>query len=254
LAAILTMVYFSFDTLILSIWQPAETVGIYRLSYKVLESLIFFPAMFAGLIMPIFSQAAWLDKERFCRILQKSQEILLIFAVPLVLGTLIVSPKVVALLGGGNYPEAAAVLNILIVATGFIFLSTLFSYALIALGKQKINFKISFGVAIVSLAFNFGLIPYWSYWAAAWSHVLTEFLVAAAMLLALKRLLGFFPSFKIVFRCLAAALPMAALLWWWREQNIFCLLAAAVFVYFGLLYLFKGFSAKELFSLVKKSV
>jgi len=253
LAAILTMVYFSFDTLILSVWQPAAVVGIYRLSYKVLESLIFFPAMFAGLVMPLLSQSAWLDKARFCRVLQKSQEVLLIFAVPLVLGTLVLSPQVVALLGGNNYPEAAAVLNVLIVATGLIFLSTLFSYALIALGKQKVILKISLGVAIFSLIFNLGLIPRWSYWAAATSHVLAEFLVAAAMLLALGRLLNFYPSFKIVLKCLAAALPMIAVLWWWQGQNIFWLLAVAGVIYFGLLYLFRGLSTKEIISLVKKS-
>ncbi len=254
LAAIFTMIYFSFDTLILSLWQPAAVVGAYRLSYKVLESLIFFPAMFSGLIMPFLSQSAGFDNQRFCQILQNGQKVLLIFAVPLVLGTFILSPQVIDLLGGGNYPEAAAILNILIVATGIIFLSTLYSYALIALGKQKVILKISLVAAIFSLAFNLIFVPFWSYWATAISHVLVEFFVMMAMFLFLAKDFKFYTSFlNFGLKCLAAALPMMMILWWCRGQNIFLLMILAVVFYFGLLYLFKVFSFREIFLLIKKT-
>ena len=64
---LLVMVYFSFGSLLLSVLKPAADVGVFRLAFKVLEGLIFFPAMFVGLIMPLLSGAAD-NTERFKQI------------------------------------------------------------------------------------------------------------------------------------------------------------------------------------------
>jgi O-antigen/teichoic acid export membrane protein len=137
IASVLVMIYFSSDSLFLSVLKPAADVGIYRLPYKILESLIFFPAMFVGLIMPMLSRSAQEDKEKLKSVFQRGSDVLMIFAMPLVLGTFALSPAIIGLLGGGKYGESAAIFNILIIAVGIIFLGTLFSYVLIALEKQR---------------------------------------------------------------------------------------------------------------------
>jgi len=249
---ILVMIYFSTDSLFLSAFKPITDVGIYRLPYKILESLIFFPSMFVGLVMPLLSRAAFSDWSRFKNIFERSFDVLIIFALPLIGGTLVLSPAIIDLLGGGNYPESVAVLDILIVAVGVIFLGTLFSFTLISIEKQKILLWISAVGAVFNVAANIILIPRWSYFAAAATTVLTESLVAILMIVAIHRYLHFWPKLGAFLKSLLAALLMVMIIWYLRPLNLFILLALALVVYFGLLYLIKGFSTKDILALIKK--
>ncbi|HCX27662.1 MAG TPA: hypothetical protein DHI91_00800 [Candidatus Portnoybacteria bacterium] len=253
ISGILVMIYFSFGSLILSVFRPVAEVGIYRLAYKVLESLIFFPSMFVGLIMPILSSAALDDWARFKNILQKGYDVLMIFALPLVLGTPFVAGQTIKLLGGGLYPESIPVLNILIVAVGIIFFGTLFSFGLIALGRQKSLLWISAAGAVINLLLNFILIPRYSYTAAAIITVGTELLVTILMAVAIWRTIHYLPGSRVALKSLLAALVMAAALWFIGSHNLLILLAVAAVVYFGVLYLVKGISVSEVRALIKKS-
>src|SRR5262249_10353086 len=57
LSMMLNLIYFRADTILLSAFKSPADVGIYGLSYKVLEMLLVFPAMFSGLILPILSRS-----------------------------------------------------------------------------------------------------------------------------------------------------------------------------------------------------
>ena len=252
IASVLVMIYFSSDSLFLSALKPAADVGIYRLSYKILESLIFFPAMFVGLIMPLLSNSAKSDPAKFKTIFQHGSDILMIFAIPLVLGTFILSPAIINLLGGGKYSESAPIFNILIAAVGIIFFGTLFSYVLIALEKQKSLLWISAVGAVFNVVANLIFIPRYSYYAAAATTVLTETLVAILMAAAIYRFFHWLPSFKIVLKCLLASLAMVAVLWLLSGYNLGILFVVALAVYFSALYLMRGFSKAAILDLIKR--
>src|SRR3989338_7129767 len=51
ISLVFTLIYFRIDTIFLSLLRPVEEVGIYSVGYKVLELVIFFPSLYAGLIM-----------------------------------------------------------------------------------------------------------------------------------------------------------------------------------------------------------
>ncbi|MDD2753273.1 MAG: flippase [Candidatus Portnoybacteria bacterium] len=252
-ASVLVMIYFSSDSLFLSILKPAADVGAYRLPYKILESLIFFPAMFVGLIMPLLSRSVRADRAKFKDIFQRGSDILMIFALPLVLGTQVLSPAVIGLLGGGKYGESVVIFNILIAAVGIIFFGTLFSYVLIALEKQKSLLWISAVGAVFNVAANLILIPRYSYYAAAATTVLTEALVAVLMAAVIWQSLHWLPSFgAMFFKGALASLVMAAALWFLASYNLGFLLIAALAVYFTVLYLLRGFSGADVLNLIKK--
>lgn len=251
-ASVLVMIYFSSDSLFLSVLKPAADVGAYRLPYKVLESLIFFPAMFVGLIMPLLSRSVQADRAEFKNIFQRGSDVLMIFALPLVVGTQILSPAIIDLLGGGKYGESVAIFNILIAAVGIIFFGTLFSYVLIALEKQKSLLWISAVGAVFNVAANLILIPRYSYYAAAATTVLTEALVVVLMAVVIWRSLHWLPSFNIIFKSAAASLVMAAALWFLSGYNLGILLTAAIVIYFAVLYLLRGFSRAEVFDLIRR--
>lgn len=251
ISSVLVMIYFSSDSLFLSALKPAADVGAYRLPYKVLESLIFFPSMFMGLIMPLLSRSAFVDQIKFKEIFQRGSDILVVLIAPLILGTIFLSPAIIGLLGGGKYSESAIILNILIVAVGTIFLGTLFSYVLIALEKQKVLLWISAIGAVFNVAANLILIPRYSYYAAATTTVLTEALVAILMAAAIYYFLRWLPSFKVFFKSLLASMIMALVLWLLAGLNLGALIVIAIVVYFLVLYFLRGLPRQELKSLIK---
>lgn len=253
-AAVLVMIYFKLDTVMLSLMKESQAVGIYGLAYKILESLIFFPAMFVGLIMPLLSKYALENREKFKQVIQKAFDFLIILTIPLVIGTLFLSRKIIILLGGQDFVQSAGVLNVLIVATGIIFLATLFFNIIIAVGRQKLLTWIYLFGAIVNIGANLIFIPKYSYYGAAGTTVLTEFLVTFLMIVAIIRTAKYFPSLKRVGRVLIATLIMGLLLYFYPAGNLFILIILSAVIYFLALYLLGGISKNEVFSLIKKEV
>ncbi len=254
IAAVLVMIYFKLDTVMLSLMKGSVVVGIYGLAYKILESLIFFPAMVVGLVMPLLARFAFLDWPKFNRVVQRTLEVLLIFIFPLVIGTIFLSPAIIRLVGGEKFVASAGVLNLLIVATGMIFLGALFSNTIIALRKQKALAWI-YGIgAVVNIGANFIFIPKYSYWGAAGTTIFTEVLVTVLMAVVIYKTLGHFFSFKLLARILLAALVMGGFLWFRPNWHSLTLGLVSVAIYFITLYLVKGISKENLVKLIKKEV
>jgi len=251
-SAILCMIYFKLDTIFLSVMKTKGDVGIYGLSYKILESIIFFPVMFVGLVMPLLSRFAFIDLERLKKIIQRAFNFLIISAVPLVIGTLFLSPRIIFLLSGGGFEESALVLDILIFAAAIIFLGTLFSNVIIARNLQKTLAKIYFTGAMVNIAANFVFIPRYSYYGAAGTTLFTELLVTILMLIVIFKSFQYLPSFKIFFKAFFASLIMIFSLYIFQEQNLFILLLIAVGIYFLILYLINGISKEDILMIIKR--
>ncbi|MBI2064019.1 MAG: oligosaccharide flippase family protein [Candidatus Yanofskybacteria bacterium] len=67
ISLVLVLIYFKLDTVMLSIMKPAHDVGIYSVAYKVLEAVIFLPAIYIGLVMPLLSRFAVKSKPEFIK-------------------------------------------------------------------------------------------------------------------------------------------------------------------------------------------
>ncbi|MBU1176845.1 MAG: flippase [Patescibacteria group bacterium] len=252
LAIIFTVIYFKLDTIMLSLMKPPADVGIYNLSYKFLESLLFFPAMFIGLVMPLMSRYALSFRDKFKKIIQESLDILLLFIVPLIIGTFFLSKKIVVLIAGDDFLLSAGVLNLLIIAGGIIFLGVLFSNMIISLKEQK-KLTYIYGIgAIINLIANFIFIPKYSYYGAAGTTILTEFIVTVLMLIILHRMLKSLPSFHSIFKYVLAGLVMAVSLYYLHNLSLFILIILSGLIYFGFLYLINGLPFKNIMNLIKK--
>ncbi len=252
IASIFTVIYFRLDTIMLSLMQPASHVGIYNLAYKFLESLLFFPAMFVGLIMPLMSKYAFSDRNKFKKTVQQTLNLLLLFIIPLIIGTYFLSDCLVVLIGGQEFIASAGVLNLLIIATGIIFLGVLFSNQIISLAKQKTLLYI-YGIgALINLIANYIFIPKYSYYGAAGTTLFTELIVTCLMLITLYRIMKELPSFKLLIKYLIGGLIMAGIFFILRNNSVYWTAPLAVFAYFACLYLLKAFSPQQIFSLLKK--
>lgn len=179
-AIVLNLIYFKADTIILSLFHAAEAVGVYSLPYKILEVLLSFPAMFVGLVMPILARDADVSWDKFKITLQRSFDALLLAVLPMIITTqFFARPIIDVIKGQQEYADSPALLKILILATGIIFLGTLFGYAVVAVNKQRAMIKGYLAGALVGLSLYFLLIPKFGYWGAAWGTVATELVVAS---------------------------------------------------------------------------
>ena len=250
--AIITFAYFKMDTILLSILQSNAHVGIYNVAYKIMENLIFFPAMLAGLILPLLSRYIFTRRERFEEIANKTFKVFILIIIPLITGTWFLAPDIIAIVSGDGFPESAGVLRILIFALGFIFFGSYFNMLLVVGNAQKKLMQTLIFAAIFNIGLNLLLIPRFSYIGSASTALATEALVVLLTGFLVKRSVKFSPSFENVPRILLSGLVMAAVIFLLEPYSF---LLAGLFgsaAYIAMLWLTKAVTPDEIASLFQK--
>jgi len=253
LGAVLTMFYFKFDTVLLSLMKSSVEVGIYSLPYRILEILIFFPSIFTGLIMPPMAKHIFSEPHRFKNIIQKSMDVLLMAAVPLVIGTILLSQKIIIFLSSIDFVKSVDVLNILIFATAIIFISQLFYNIIVVLEKQKDFIRIFAIGAVFNIVSNLIFIPKYSYYATSFNTVLTELLVIYLMAMVIIKNLHYLPSFKMLYKFILAAAVMGVVVYSLSNQFLIIPVIAGAIVYVICLYLLHAISEEDIALIFNKN-
>jgi len=246
----LTLVYFRADTLIMSFMRPANEVGIYGATYKVLEILIQMPYLFLGLVLPLMTKFFIINRQLFQVVIQKSFDFLMILVVPMVIGSIILGEKIMVFVAGDQFIVSGELLRVLIFAVGIIFIAALFGYAIVAAELQKKMIKFYALDAVISIPLYLIFIPIYSYWAAAYLTVLTELIILISSYYVLKKHGGVSIQAKIFGKTLLAsiimALPLIALI----NLNVIILAIIAIIVYFWALFMLRGISKKNLLEII----
>ena len=192
----------------LSIMDGARSTGYYNVAYKVLESFIFFPAMLVGLFLPIMSRKAKEGILELRKIISFLINIIILFSIPTVVGGILLSSSIINIIGGIEFLPATTTLQILFVAIGIISISTIFSSAVIVLNIQKKAVKI-YGIGFIfNIIANLILIPKYSYNGAAYATLVTEIIIAIALIYIIYKNTKFTPSIKIISLSVFASLVM----------------------------------------------
>jgi O-antigen/teichoic acid export membrane protein len=239
-------IYFKMDTILLSILKTNYDVGIYNAAYKVIENLSFFPSMIIGLIFPILSYHVFSDKKHFFHLADETFKVFLILVVPIVIGTLFLSERIVGLIGGAAFLQSANTLRILIFALAFIFFGGLFNGIMIAGNHQKKMLWVFVGCALFNVTSNIIFIPLFSYTASAIISAVTEFFVALSGFILAWKYLEYLPSFRYFFRILFSGMAMAIFLYIFKFQGFFLLAVTSALVYILFLWLTRTITVKEL--------
>jgi len=243
ITGIFSLIYFKADTIILSLYHSQSTVGLYGASYKVLEVLIAFPAIFMGLVSPQLSRF-YSEKNHlaFQKIFNQAFNLLSIIVLPMILGTIALATPIINLIAGSEFLSAAPILKILIIACGIIFLAHLSTFTVVSIGKQKAMIKYYIFSAILALLAYFLFIPAYSYWAAAIITVLVELFIFLSSLIIVKKNTQIKIDLNIFLRACLASLIMFILLTFILHLNIFLLVIIGILSYSIFLFLFKGIS------------
>lgn len=237
------LIYFKADTIILSIVKTQADVGIYGATYKILEVLTTFPAMFAGLMLPLLAAAyTQANLEKFKKILQKAFDLMIIMVLPLIVVVLFFAKPIMILIGGSEFEASGTVLKIIIFATASIFIGNLFGNTIVAINKQKTMMWFYLGIALFALTGYLIFIPRYSYFGAAGMTVASEIAIMLSSAWIVFRTTKVRLGFQIFLKSLLASLIMALGILILLKLNIILVIIIGIIIYFLILYLLKGFT------------
>ena len=258
---VLNLLYLKTDTLILSFIKSPGEVGLYGAAYRIIDVLTTLPFMFAGIILPILT-LSWFEekKEYFNSVLQKSFDLMAIFSIPIIAGTLVMAKPLLVLVAGNDFADSGTVLKILIFALVAIFLGCMFAHAVIAIDRQRKMISSYIFVSLTSVILYVFLIPKFSYFGAAAVTIYSELAIAILSAYVVWKYTKFIPNFKIVKKTLLASFIIWLILYFVPEYFYYTWLGlttssiVAVIIYFFSLYLIKGITKNDLKILLNKKL
>jgi len=150
-------------------------------------------------------------------------------------------------------------LNLLLLATFFTFLNTLFSFSLVAMDKQKILLLINLIGVIFNIVANLLIIPKYGFVGAAYTTIFSEILIFISGLYALHKLINYHPqilkSLKIILAGLIMGIPVYYLqnitYQYLENLNILILIPIGVITYLFSLYILKAINHDDLKNFLK---
>ena len=169
------VIYVKIDIVMLSLIRGDNVeVGWYSAAVRIIELIHVIPAIIASAIFPIFSTLHKDSMDSLGKVYKTSFRYLLVVALPIVVGTLLLSDRIIDLVYGEEYVNAIPVLRILVCSLIFVFVNYIFLNILVAADRQKINAIVTGICLFVNISLNMCLIPYYGYLGAAYATVITE--------------------------------------------------------------------------------
>jgi len=265
LVSILALIYFKNDTLMLSLLKTSTDVGIYGPPYKVVEILILLPAIFMGNVFPVVTHYIYAKDRRLEAAFQKSFDFLIISAVPIAVGIIFIASRVIRIVAGPEFMTASTItpifglpatsslaLQILIVAVAISFISHLFGYMIIALGKQTKMIGPNLFLVVFNVGLNLILIPRYSYIGAALATVLTEIVVVYLYFRLMHRFVNLKIHWQILPKVGLGGIILGLVLFVLKPLSLWFLVPIAGLAYLGTLMIIKAVKMEEIRALVGK--
>lgn len=236
---VLNAIYFRIDTVILSFFRGAAEIGHYGLAYRIMESGLFFPAMFGGLLLPRLSYL-WHrgDRQQTSRLLAESVRLASVVGAFCWLVLLLLARPLIVLIAGEDFAPAAPLLQILSGSLASMFLGNLFGYALVATGRQKVLLYLYAVLAVANTIISLMVIPQGGAHAAAITTLVTELAATITAAVVVARLVGLRLAWQFSFKLLLSVVITAGVVIVLREHiNVISLLIIATSFYGALCWL-----------------
>lgn len=173
--------YFKVDTIILSVLRSSEEVGIYSLSYKILENILVFWAFYMASVYPLLSKFINQD-EKFSKLFKNSIVIATFASFAVIILGLLFAPLVINIFAGGGFSQSITSFRILIFAIPFLLVNNIFYYRFLVRNNLT-PVVVFFAVALfINVILNIIFVPTYGYIASSFITVATEIILFILML------------------------------------------------------------------------
>ena len=182
LAAVFATIYGNIDSSFMGYLGEISQTGWYNAAYKIIGVTLIPPALISQAFYPALSIAFKESKERLQRIWNLQTELMILFAVPLVVGGITLAPRIIDFIYDPSFSPSVLVFQLLIIMAGLFFICSSFSQILIVFNQQRKFLWVALWGAIINIGLNLALIPRLSLYGAAFTRVITQILILCLLL------------------------------------------------------------------------
>ncbi|MBI2990123.1 MAG: flippase [Candidatus Magasanikbacteria bacterium] len=251
ISIIFNVVYLKGDTIILSLFWPQETVGIYGAAYRVIDILAQTAMMLMGLMLPILA-FNWSRniKAEFKHRYQQAFDAMMMLAFPMLIGVLVLAKKIMVLVAGEEFVASGSALQILALAVFGVYLGAVFGHTAVAINKQKQTMWIYISDAVLTLIGYLIFIPVYGIMGAAWMTVFSELYAGLLLWIVIRHYSGVSLEMKTFSKIVFSSLVMGSALIILNRFNVLLLVLIAAAVYSLFLFGLDGISKKTMREIV----
>jgi O-antigen/teichoic acid export membrane protein len=241
------IVYYQFGTIYLQYKQNEIAVGVFRAPFNLFMTILFVPQVLTTVLYPVMSRHFIASQGSMQKVFNKFLKYITIIAFPMGVGTTILADKIMYTFTNAQYSGSVVVLQILIWAAVFIFMSNAFSTLLNSSNMQRTSMIIGFICMILNVVLNIWLVPTYSSIGVAVATTATEFVMLALLILVCLRLKNGLSRDTIVSLAKSgiSSLIMGAYLLYFRQENLILLAITAATLYFIVLYLLRTLDKED---------
>ena len=157
--SLITNVMANTDIYLLGVWKDATEIGLYTSVQRIQQFILIIPVIIATAVFPLLSRLAVKDTPQFAVVLGKTTALMFMIGLPISVGGIILSEKIVVLLFGVGFTSAVPILQLLLLMLLASFPLVLFSNSIFAYNGQN-KLALMYGAGMLANAlFNIILIP-----------------------------------------------------------------------------------------------
>lgn len=175
----LNVVYFRADSFIITFYKGLSDTAYYNVAYSIFQSVLVLPAFIMNAYYPLMLKS-WAT-------VKYATAALFGLAVLIMVMIYILAPFLILMIAGSRFASSSSSLQILSLSFPAFFLSSIAMWALVAKEKYRTMLLIYLAGLIFNLLLNFLFIPQYSYLAASWITVVSEYLILIMLAVSLIR-------------------------------------------------------------------
>ena len=207
------------DTLLLAAFRPQAVVGVFSIAARPLQPLQLLPRIIVSVTFPMLSRAAHVDRAAVNRLFEKTTVVLWAASLPISIGISMAAEPMIIATAGPDFIRAALPLQILIWATGLIFINAQLRFVLTALDEERTYWRLICWTLAVKVGLEAVMIPVWGLYGACVGNLLGEVALCVGGMYALRQFHITGPQWVQYLRPLPAAAAMAAVMWPFADRG-----------------------------------
>lgn len=247
LTVVFTVIYFKIDVVMLSIIRGNNSeIGWYSAAMRLIELVGVVPALIASALFPIVSGLHKESIDSLRKVYQTSFRYLIVIALPIAVGTLLLSEHLIFTIYGEEYAKTIPALKILSLALVFIFVNYILMNILVAVDRQKTNAIMAGTCVFVNVALNMCLIPHYGYLGAGTATVITEIVLFALGLYYVAKYICKINIVTVISKPFISVAVMGMfIVLVTAKLNLTLVIVLSVLTYFTCLLLFRFFTKED---------
>lgn len=176
-AAFFSAIYSQIDTVMMGSSGQITQTGWYNAAYRIVAVTIIPATVISTSFFPVLNKAFKETKEKFQEIWNYHIEIMISLSIPLMIGGIVLAPKIIEYIFDPTFSPSILAFKILILMAGITIIYVPFYHSLIVSNQQKKIFLVVLLGAIINVILNLILIPRFSLYGAASTTVVTWLLI-----------------------------------------------------------------------------